>query len=155
MPYKATRILLRSDEQVAGQEGAEDGLPFVNLSKGAFSGIETERFEMITEASEWQSFWTLHQGEAVSLPTVDFLHEMVVVAHLGNRPSSGSDIEIKKIEDEAGSLKINVTEAVLQSDDCAVLTVLTQPHHIVSIAKTTSIPQFIRTEKIVSCTFSP
>ena len=75
---------------------------------------------------------------------------MVVVVHLGTRPSGGYRVDINKVGDKEGILEIYFTETI-PGDNCFTAEILTQPHHMISVTKSTSILRFIGTKKTVSC----
>jgi hypothetical protein len=59
-------------------------------------------------------------------PPVDWLQEMIVVAALGSRPSSGYDIRVDRLTEQQGTLIAHCRETRPGDAEC-VLTVLTHP----------------------------
>lgn len=76
--------------------------------------------------------------------------EIVIVVHLGTRGSLGYAVSITRVEDQVGTLAVHYDE-LKPGSRCVVAQVLTQPHHIVRVRWTESVPVFIENEEIRDC----
>ncbi len=123
---------------------------FKTIAQGESSGITTPRLETIGNQTDWDRFWGAHSGGSSSVPTVDFNLHQVLVVHLGNRATTGYRIDITRVDDSAGNLDVHYTETV-PGVNCLVNPVLTQPHHIVLLEKTTSLLRFAETKVVSNC----
>ncbi len=137
--------------------------PPVNGSPTAFetididdqSGVTGERpqvFKRDTQAG-WEELWSRHQGNVSPVPgapDVDFSREMVIAAVDQTEPSGGYGFEITGIEEIEGRLVVRVSKAIPGSD-CIVTAVITQPFHIVRMAKSDLEPELLISEETYSC----
>jgi hypothetical protein len=104
---------------------------FSTLAQGATSGLTRPESRVIRNAQAWQQLWKRHAAEiepAPALPEVDFAAEMVIVVALGDRPSAGWSVEIERLVDEGGFLRLEARE--LEPEGPAA-TMITQPYHMV------------------------
>lgn len=93
------------------------------------SGFDDARRTVITDAATWQATWaTIHQGYSPQppLPPVDFGENVVLLAAMGSRPSSGYSIRIENVADDAGVRYVQVLSET-PGGSCVTLTVMTQP----------------------------
>lgn len=89
---------------------------------------------VIRDEDALQALWGTTEpvtGET-EFPSVDFSTEMVIVAAMGERGSSGYIISIDKVVEDEDGIQVYITETS-PADDCINLTVMTAPHHIVKI----------------------
>lgn len=123
---------------------------FTTIAQGDRSGITSDRQFAIRDGEAWKAFWLAHAGPSEPLPPVDFRSEMVVVVHLGTRPTGGYAARITRIDRESGALTVHYDEQK-PGAGCLVPQVLTQPHHIVTMPKTRADPVFVKHERIEDC----
>ncbi len=128
---------------------------FETIDIGDQSGVSGGRpqvYKLDTQAA-WEEFWSRHEGN-VSLPDgasdVDFSREMVIAAVDQTESSGGYRFEITGIEEVEGRLLVRVSKAT-PGPDCIVTAVVTQPSHIVRMAKSDLEPELLIIEEIYSC----
>ncbi len=128
---------------------------FETIDMGDQSGVALEQpqvFKIETQAG-WDDFWSRHQGNLIpppDLPQVDFSSEMVIAVVDRAEPSGGFRFEITGIEDVEGRLVVRVSKAI-PGPDCIVTAVITQPFHIVRMAKSELEPEVEITSETYSC----
>ena len=131
-------------------------IPFETIDKGDysyyrgndpdFSGAEM----VIRDWKTWAWFWGKHTGgirTLLPLPKVDFRTEMVVAVILGYQTSGGGqDIEISSITAMFGyyvfpikSIRVFVKENRTPGSTDVITNVVTNPYHIVKVAKSNSV----------------
>lgn len=107
------------------------------LAQGSASGIEDAREMVITDQSEWESFWSelnANVQPVPDLPEIDFSREMVIAVTLGMRSTTGYSVNITGVDEEEDS--ITVTYLEMQPPwDAIVGQALTQPYHVIKIQK--------------------
>jgi hypothetical protein len=116
-------------------------VPFSTVERGVTSGIKEAGFFVLRTEEEWQRFWRRHASS--DPPVIDFSREMVIAAFMGEQRTGGFSIEIQKVEDKGGLLKVLVQRTV-PAPERPVLQVLTQPYHIIRLAKTELPVRFAR-----------
>jgi hypothetical protein len=127
-------------------------IPFKTIDKGDYSYYRGNNSEfsgaemVIRDWKTWAWFWAKHTGgiqPLLPLPKVDFRTEMVIAAILGYQTSGGGpDIEISSIGAifsyyvfPLRSVKVSVKE----NRTPGLLDVITNPYHIVKVAKSNSV----------------
>lgn len=109
-------------------------IEFTTIESGTLSGV-TEPMDLVVKGeSEWEYLWDLTHRNLVPKPDrpgVDFEKEMVLAALMGERNSSGYRIEIGAVALEEGVIKVKVSNFETPGN----LTIMTQPYHIVKIAR--------------------
>lgn len=116
-------------------------VPFSTVDRGVTSGIKEAGFFVLKTEEEWRAFWRRHASSTP--PVLDFSREMVIAAFMGEQRTGGFSIEIQKVEDKGGLLKVLV-QKTLPAPESPVLQVLTQPYHIIRLAKTDLPVRFAR-----------
>ena len=128
---------------------------FETIDIGDQSGVaggELQIFKIETQA-EWDDFWSNHQGNVIPpppAPSVDFSQEMVIAVVDQQRPSGGFQLEITEIEEVEGGLVVRVNKQS-PGADCIVTLALTQPFHVVRVAKSDLEPELLMSEETFSC----
>ncbi len=115
-------------------KGESAPLPVETLVQGTVSGITEERFVVLRSAAELEALWREHTRivePPPPVPRVDFERRMVVAAFAGTRPTGGHSLAIVELLAEGQGACVRFAE---QKPDRSgmVLTVLTQPHHLVA-----------------------
>jgi len=119
----------------------------------AISGYESSATFAIRDREAWQQAWSLiHRrvSPVPLLPDVDFAGEMIVVAALGIRPTSGYDIVFTDATERDGAMTIDVA-ATSPASSCVTAQVVTSPLDIARVPKRTMDPAFRVTTRVVSC----
>ncbi len=131
-------------------------MAFETIDAGDQSGIVLElqpQVFKIEAQAEWDDFWSRHQGNVIPpppAPSVDFSQEMVIAVVDQAEPSGGYRFEITRIETIEGRLVVRVSKAI-PGPDCIVTAVITQPFHIVRMAKSDLEPELLISEETYSC----
>src|SRR5436189_1637397 len=97
---------------------------FLNIS-----GYDSAATLVVRDRDAWQQAWSeIHRrvSPIPPLPTIDFSTEMIVVAALGSRPTSGYDILFAGAS-EAGAVVTLEVVAKSPGPGCVTLTVVTSP----------------------------
>eukprot|EP00591_Stephanopyxis_turris_P001215 CAMPEP_0195524310 /NCGR_PEP_ID=MMETSP0794_2-20130614/24047_1 /TAXON_ID=515487 /ORGANISM="Stephanopyxis turris, Strain CCMP 815" /LENGTH=200 /DNA_ID=CAMNT_0040654497 /DNA_START=145 /DNA_END=747 /DNA_ORIENTATION=- len=124
--------------------GSSNNLPFVTIEEGQFSGIEEEFTEVFRSHADFESFWSKHGGIASpspSCPEVDFESNMVIGVFGGTKNTGGYSVEVSSVEETE-------TEAIVKyQTKCPppggmTIMALTQPYHIVRVAKSLKAVKF-------------
>ena len=136
MMMRACGVLVALFLQAAG------ALPVRTLDRGAQSGIQTTRREVVRTATVWNALWAAHASGRPA-PEVDFSRDMVVAMFAGSRPSAGYSIEIVSVERENGALTVKFRESAPPSD-AMVAEVLTSPFHLAVVQRAQGQARFER-----------
>ena len=128
---------------------------FETIDIGVQSGVAGGELKItqIETQAEWENFWSRHQGNVIPpppAPSVDFSREMVIAAVDQTEPSGGYRFEITGIEEIEGGLAVRVSK-MIPGPDCIVTTALTQPFHIVRMARTTVSLNIVLMQETYSC----
>lgn len=100
-----------------------------------FSGLVEPARMVINDPATFASVWArvfVKLSEAPPLPNVDFGREQVIVAALGEKPSSGYGIEVASVDVEGDEVVVGVVSTTV-GGGCGASQVLTQPVDIVKI----------------------
>ena len=131
----------------AGQSRAADGEPLVTVVLESRSGLAAARREVVRDTGSWARLWAeIHKDRspAPPLPAVDFGREMLVAAALGTRPSGGFSVAVQKVVVRGDRLDVVVLESC-PARDAMVTMALTQPVHVVRVARLAGTPAFHET----------
>jgi hypothetical protein len=96
--------------------------------------VDSFRVELVTSDREWDKIWHLANGRVEPLPskpTVNFGNNYVIAAFMGQRSSSGYQIEIADIVRKGRTLQVRLKKY----ETPGMLTVITQPFTLVRIPK--------------------
>ena len=134
-------------------------IPIVRLrsdpySFAFFSGMNTPARLVVRDAITWQAVWAqIYRGTSPvpPAPSIDFSREMVIVAALGTRGSSGFDALIDgATEADAGGAAIAI-RSTSPGAGCASLTVLTQPVDIAWMPRRDGAVTFVERSTVTTC----
>ncbi len=123
------------------EPGSREPIPFQTLHATPFSAIEAKRGEVISDPNRWSAVWSeIHQGRTPQppLPPADFERELVILAAMGSAPDSCWRIEVKSVTLASRELEVAVEENRAPLD-CACLTVIVNPVHVVRVPRTAEI----------------
>jgi hypothetical protein len=98
MPASVTGVAIRRDDNS------------VTVFQGS-SGIAAPERLVIRNEAEWQSAWNrlvANVSPQPSLPSIDFSHDMVLLAALGARPTTGYGIHIAHVGRTSGVTYVEV-----------------------------------------------
>lgn len=138
-----------------GERGPE--VPVIRLraepySFAFFSGLDRPARIVVREDATWQAVWTdIERGNSfVPAPTVDFTHEMVLVAAQGLQNSAGYGILIDGAN-EAENGGINVIVRSISPGNCMTAAVMTQPIDIARLPIRTGKVEFTERSEVHHC----
>lgn len=120
-----------------GDRRLEDrrGLSFESLDHGTWSGIREPLRAVIRDQAAWQELWARHvAGRPTPPPPVDFTREMVIAFFLGERPESGWQVTVRAVVLLLDHITVEMG-LVAPAAGAMVSQVLTQPHHLVKVAR--------------------
>jgi hypothetical protein len=129
-------LLLCTPDSVRGVEPSGGGspVPFVSIGQGSVSGIVDPQEVVIQSAEEWRELWSTHAPSAPAPPPVDFARELVVGIFAGQRPTSGYQVQVVRVE--RGETMISVVYQVTGPPaDAMVAQVLTQPFLLITLPR--------------------
>jgi hypothetical protein len=120
--------------------GGARALTFQTVIASKESRIASPTFVVITDSGSWRQFLI---GAGLSEPAVsiDFTHEMAIVAATGTQNDSCKSVEIKSVVDEGGQLAVQVNDARLPPS-CVCPPVVVNPVHIVKTERSAARPVF-------------
>jgi hypothetical protein len=118
--------------------------------RSLFQGGVLQRSRLVIRTrDEFNKFWTVSAAYKVPAPEVDFSREMIVVAAMGERPSSGYQIVIEDACEVNNRIEIFVRSMSLEK--CGLhLGVLTAPVHIVRLPQT-QLPVVFQETEVSDC----
>lgn len=122
------------------------------LASDAMTGIEQSRRLVLRNEADWVEVWELWNRTVEpkpELPAVDFATEMVVVAAMGSRPSSGFAIGVDTVAEEPA--RVLISTFTVRPGDCGVLAVITAPAVAVAIPTTQKPVSFTNTAYVHDC----
>jgi hypothetical protein len=133
-------------------------LSMTRLREGAasfltFSGYEQATTLVVRDRDAWQLVWNQAHRNILPmplLPQIDFSQEMIVVAALGPRPSSGYDVVFTQASEVNGVITVDA-EARSPGATCATLTVITSPLDLARLPARSGTVLFHITSSTVLC----
>jgi PrcB C-terminal len=121
-------------------------VPFQTIAKGSRSGVRETSQIVIRSQSEWQALWKKHvsiDSNPAPLPAIHFDKEIVAAVFLGEKKTGGYDVEIIAAEQTPGALVISYREKGPPAG-AIVIQALTQPYHIIRLARDDSLTTSFR-----------
>ena len=118
------REVAHGDSPIPLERFRSDSLPFA-----IYSGFSVPERRIITDGAEMAAVWAkIHAGQTPvpAVPGIDFAEEMVLVAALGAKPSSGYAIRIDSVTVRGGRLEAFVRQS-RPASGCVLLAVITAP----------------------------
>ncbi len=116
----------------------KEEIEFITLDKGYHSGHTSSAYYVIQDVETWTGVWNQHVGfmvDSFEMPEIDFSKYTVIAVFMGEMRTGGYAIQVYDIIDADSSILVKV-EKTEPGPDCVVTQALTQPYHIVQIAKT-------------------
>lgn len=119
----------------------------------AWSGYTAPRQVVVADAqawaAEWQTIWANHT-QPPALPAIDFATSVIVIAAMGQRPTTGYSITIAEVRAANGSLQVDVQERS-PGASCVTGQALTSPVHIVQVPRHSTTASFNVTRTTFGC----
>ena len=119
----------------------------------ANSGYDQPLTLAIHDRDTWVRTWSdIHSrlSPVPTLPEVDFTKELVLVAAVGSRPSSGYDVVFTGATEAGDVVNVDV-ESRIPGPTCVLLPVVTAPVDLARIPRRNGAIVFRNTPKIVNC----
>jgi hypothetical protein len=104
------------------------------ILSGPYSGANEYEVKLVTNQREWEQIWQVAKGKEdplPSIPTVNFNHQYVIAAFMGQRSSSGYKIEISDIQKHGKILKVHIKKY----ETPGMLTVMTNPFTLIRVPR--------------------
>ena len=106
---------------------------------------------VIRDQQTWNAEWPHLSGDLSAPPLIDFTDTMVLIAALGERPSSGYQVTMDNIRIvQGGSLAVVVMET-RPGEGCGLLQVTTTPAQLMLAPKTSSGVVFSAASQVRNC----
>lgn len=118
------------------------GIPFTTVAKGDASEQETVRQATARTPAEWQALWKDHSLSG-KLPSVDFTSNMVVGVFLGEKPSTGYEVEIVGARLDGETLVVEYVQRQPRRGMMAAQ-ILTEPFHLVALPRHAGPVRFVQ-----------
>jgi hypothetical protein len=108
--------------------------PWREVAKGVYSDIEEPVKRVFRNEGEWKKWWTeqMTNSDAKDAPKVDFSKELVIVAAMGTKPTSGYKIDCTAITRKGEVLTAVFTTQKPGLDDM-LLQALTAPYVVIAV----------------------
>jgi hypothetical protein len=123
------------------------------LAATPWSGYTTAERVVITTDAEWSAAWArIHQGHSPQppRPVVDFSRDVVILAAMGTRPSTGYSVSITEVRVHAGTFYVRVVEQA-PGRRCATGDAITAPIHAVRAPREATAAQFVAVRTETRC----
>jgi|GEM_PF-2940303 hypothetical protein len=115
-------------------------LPIFSKLRGATSGVKDPRTVVARSEAEWNELWSRH-APGRPVPRLDFSRVMVAAVFMGQKPTSGYAVEIQKVQNNSGRIRVlyHITEPAPRA---AVAQTPASPFHIVVLPRVEGDVQF-------------
>jgi hypothetical protein len=130
-----------------------------NIHYSTDDGPEKRSFVALRNEGSWRNLWSeleprmsrdMRQVDPHSFLPIDFDRYTLLVAALGNQPSTGYSIAIRSVTESPTQISVSVI-ATHPGKDCIVLTVQTSPIALALIPATTKDVVFDVTDAEIDC----
>jgi hypothetical protein len=115
------------------------------LAATPWSGYTEPERRVIASNDEWAAAWAqIHDGRTPlpARPDIDFTQDVVILAAMGTRPSTGFAVTINEVRVHAGTFHVRVTERS-PGRSCGVGNAITSPVHAVRASRQATSAQFV------------
>ena len=118
-----------------------------------FSGLDESQRAVVRDEAAWRgawaAIWRRHSPEP-PLPQVDFDREMLVIAALGTRPTTGYGILVDSAFAEGDGLLVRI-RTVTPGPRCGTGQALTQPVDVARLTRTQGVVRFRDEPQVHDC----
>ena len=131
----------------------QEKLDFTTISVGCHSGHTNLAYYVIQDNQAWVELWNQHMQflvDPLPPPEVDFSMNTVVAVFMGEARTGGYALRVYDIVDTGSSIMVKM-EKTEPGPRCIVPQVLTQPYHMVQMAKTDKPVTFDVSTRILEC----
>jgi hypothetical protein len=119
-----------------------------------YSGLADSARLVVRDSVSWRRLWSAINRPFVPpppMPAIDFDREMVVVAALGARPTSGYDVVIERAERDSAGVAVAVRRT-RPGAGCPVLAAVTQPVDLARLPSVSADTRFLERTVVIPCT---
>lgn len=122
-------------------QNTEQAVHWSLYREGTMSQIGDSGVHAIRDYQTWNQYWRRLEGNGSNAPRdVDFRSEMLVGVHLGRRPNSGYDLEIRWVSlKRTGVIVIYARETTPAPGDITAQ-VITSPYKIIRVPRYAATP---------------
>lgn len=131
----------------------QEKLEFTTIDRGYRSGHTNPGYYVIQDNETWTDVWNQHVQfmlDPSPPPSVDFSKHTIVAVFMGEVSTGGYAINVYDIVDTGSSISVKI-EKTAPGPKCIVTQALTQPYHIVQIAKTDKPIFFDTVTRTIEC----
>lgn len=154
----ASGVVFSACAQPNGPDPVETEIPIERLRSEAFSfstfsGFHEPERLLMRDASAWSRAWlTIHDRMQPQppLPDIDFAKDIVVLVALGDRPSTGYHVIVKRASRLGEGITVSI-ESSSPGPGCGGLTVLTQPVDVAKMPRAVGPVVFVETKVVRDC----
>lgn len=151
-PFHEPLTVSTSDEVPSSATGVP-ATEVDTLFRSYFSGIRSPRRQVIRSDIELEQAWSeitapFHPPDP--LPVMNFAAVQVLIAAMGERPTSGYGIDVTFLA-EADQTIYAVVEEVSPGPSCGRYSVLTQPALVISVPRVGSALTFVEERSVLDC----
>jgi hypothetical protein len=117
------------------------------------SGIREARYEAVRDVAGWRGLWdlvTAGKGPAPLFPHVDFGRQMILVAAVGQRPTTGYSVEIQSVRQSGPDLVATVIRTS-PGRRCGTGAAVTQPADIVKMPASSRRVRWNMIDRVTNC----
>jgi hypothetical protein len=129
-------------------------IAFTTIAKGDQSTVTQSDSVVISDVGTWEDTWdrlTAHLINPEPAPEVDF-NEYILLAHfMGQKPTSGYEVEFTEVLEGATDISAAIRE-ISPAPECMLAQVITSPYHVIQVPKTEKDVQFTVKEMVRPCT---
>jgi hypothetical protein len=131
---------------IAFQDPAQEKpvpVPFTVIERGDISYCKEAQRAVYVDAAQWEHAWRMHKGRLsqAPLPQVDFKTEIVLFVSKGDQPTTGYELEIKRIEQTSAETQVYFRK--IDPGRQAVGAMVTHPYTIVRIERSDRKVKFV------------
>jgi hypothetical protein len=147
LPLLLLPLLACSNSPTAS--GERERVFIATVLSASSSGVDRRSHEVIRDGEAWSRVWSeIHsrQFPRPALPSIDFAHEMLLLASLGERPDGCHAIAISAVERLGSRLRVVVEEGT-SAATCGCTLAQVQPVHVVRLNRGTE-PVHFETRRV-------
>ena len=121
-------------------------VPITRVLNDKYSGIRTQREELIASQARWQTVWDeimSTRSPKPALPSVDFSRDVVILAALGQSGDACRGIAVEDVDHVSELLRVSIKETRSPSS-CVCPPVAVQPVDVVTVPRRSTTAVFSR-----------
>ena len=118
-----------------------------------YTGVRDSLRAVVRDSALWRELWARINQPFLPpppLPSIDFRREMIVVAALGARPTSGYDVVIEGVAEDSTGIEIALRRQA-PAPGCPVAAAMTQPLDLARIPASDHPVRFRERTVVIPC----